>query len=116
MSSRFIDVSCYNDVNDLYLIANALITDYSSVFFDYAILNRPIFFYMYDRELYEKDVRGFYIDIDHDLPGPIFYDSHSLADALKSQDTVSHKGFNDRFNPYEDGYSADRVIAKILKG
>ncbi|AJR09519.1 teichoic acid biosynthesis protein F [Photobacterium gaetbulicola Gung47] len=114
--SRFVDVSTYNDVNDLYLISDALITDYSSVFFDYAILNRPIFFYMYDRAVYEKDVRGFYIDIDQDLPGPIFYDSHSLADALKSLKTVSHKPFNERFNPYEDGCSTDRVIEKILKG
>jgi CDP-glycerol glycerophosphotransferase len=114
-SSRFIDVSNYNDVNDLYLIADALITDYSSVFFDYSVLNRPIFFFMYDREVYEKEVRGFYIDIDQDLPGQIFYDSHSLSDALKSNVIVNHNSFNERFNPFEDGFSTTRVIEKIIK-
>ena len=48
-----LDVSSYDDINDLYLISDVLVTDYSSVFFDYANLNRPMIFYMYDRELYQ---------------------------------------------------------------
>ena len=48
-----------NDIKDLYVISDVLITDYSSVFFDYAILKRPMYFYMYDLESYASDLRGF---------------------------------------------------------
>ncbi len=53
------NVSDYPDINDLYLVADALITDYSSVFFDYAILGRPEIFYMDDLEDYRDTIRGF---------------------------------------------------------
>ena len=49
-----IDVSNYNDISELYLISDALITDYSSVMFDYGILKRPQFFFAYDIEKYDK--------------------------------------------------------------
>lgn len=114
-SDRFINVSNYNNVNDLYFISNILITDYSSVFFDYAILNRPIFFYMYDRDHYEKEARGFYLDIDNELPGPIINNKTLLANAIKSAKAEQkHQEFNLRFNPYSDGCSTERVIKRIL--
>ena len=50
----------YDDINDLYIVSDILITDYSSVFFDYAILQRPMLFYMYDMEEYRDVMRGFY--------------------------------------------------------
>ncbi|RIM56428.1 CDP-glycerol glycerophosphotransferase family protein, partial [Staphylococcus arlettae] len=55
-----IDVSHYDDISRLYLISDALITDYSSVMFDYGILKRPQFFFAYDIEKYDKNLRGFY--------------------------------------------------------
>ncbi|WP_036828564.1 CDP-glycerol glycerophosphotransferase family protein, partial [Photobacterium sanctipauli] len=110
----FKNVSDYDDVNDLYLISDMLITDYSSVFFDYAILERPIFFYMYDRQSYEDDVRGFYLNIDRDLPGPIYTDRISLANAIKSPSEINYDDFNLQFNPFEDGNSAKRVVEKFL--
>lgn len=61
------DVSKYNDINELYVISDMLITDYSSVFFDYANLKRPILFYMYDLDAYKNELRGFYIDLE-ELP------------------------------------------------
>ena len=57
------DVCDYDDIAELYLISDILITDYSSVFFDYANLKRPILFFTYDLEKYENVLRGFYIDI-----------------------------------------------------
>ena len=57
-----IDVSNYNDISELYLISDALITDYSSVMFDYGILKRPQFFFAYDIEKYDKGLRGFYMN------------------------------------------------------
>lgn len=67
------DVSQMDDINPLYLAADVLITDYSSVFFDYANLRRPILFFMYDYEQYKHEMRDFYFDI-HMLPGPVLMD------------------------------------------
>src|SRR5699024_6768720 len=65
------DFSDYEDVAELYLVSDILITDYSSVFFDYANLKRPILFFAYDLEKYRDQLRGFYIDIEKELPGPL---------------------------------------------
>src|SRR5699024_12693871 len=56
--------SLHEDILELYLIADMLITDYSSVFFDYAILQRPMLFYVYDIDTYRDQLRGFYIDFE----------------------------------------------------
>ncbi|MDE6292145.1 MAG: CDP-glycerol glycerophosphotransferase family protein, partial [Bacilli bacterium] len=65
-----INVSDYPDLNDLYIVSDMIITDYSSVFFDYANLKRPMLFYMYDLEIYKGNMRDFYFDLS-ELPGPI---------------------------------------------
>ena len=111
------DVSSYPDINDLYIASDILVTDYSSVFFDCSILERPIIFYMYDLEQYEGELRGFYLSLD-ELPGPIVRDEGSLikeiraADGWKANDT--YKNFVRKFNPYEDGCSSKRVLARII--
>ena len=64
------DVSKYDDICDLYIISDILITDYSSVFFDYANLKRPMLFYMYDLDEYKNNLRDFYISLS-ELPGLI---------------------------------------------
>ncbi|MCC3237541.1 CDP-glycerol glycerophosphotransferase family protein, partial [Pediococcus acidilactici] len=74
-----IDVSNYPDVADLYLAADVLVTDYSSVFFDYAYLKRPIVFFPYDYETYRDELRGFYLDYQKDLPGKIVYNEDELT-------------------------------------
>ncbi|MDN6572554.1 MAG: CDP-glycerol glycerophosphotransferase family protein, partial [Staphylococcus equorum] len=58
------------NINELYLISDLLITDYSSVMFDYAILQRPMLFYPYDMAHYKEKLRGFYLDYS-EVPGPI---------------------------------------------
>ncbi|MGA3513556.1 CDP-glycerol glycerophosphotransferase family protein, partial [Lactiplantibacillus plantarum] len=63
------DLSSYPNISDLYLVSDLLITDYSSGFFDYAYLQRPILFYPYDYHLYKDELRGFYLDYEKDLPG-----------------------------------------------
>ncbi len=62
------DVSNIDDINELYIIADILITDYSSVFFDYANLKKPIIFHMYDLEHYRDESNGFYFNIEEELP------------------------------------------------
>ena len=81
-----------------------LITDYSSVFFDYANLKRPILFYMYDFDEYKNKMRDFYLSID-ELPGPIIKDEKLLPgqiDKLMNNFTYDNKyiEFNSKFNPY----------------
>lgn len=66
------------DISSLYLIADVLVTDYSSVFYDYSVLKRPIYFYMYDIESYREELRGFYIDIYKDLPGKIYEEEEAM--------------------------------------
>lgn len=105
------------DISSLYLIADILITDYSSVFFDYAILKRPIYFYMYDLESYRDELRGFYLDIYQDLPGQIIEDENLLLEKIKLNAFDYNKldSFNLRFNNHEDGKVSKRVLEILLK-
>lgn len=105
------------DISPLYLIADVLVTDYSSVFFDYAILKRPIYFYMYDLDSYRDELRGFYLDIYRDLPGPIVEDENQLVKLINNEeyDFKRLEVFNRRFNNCEDGNASKRVIDILLK-
>lgn len=100
------------DISKLYIAADLLITDYSSVFFDYAILERPIYFYMYDKEEYGKQLRGFYLDVDKELPGEIVVTEDKLLQLIKSQryDFDKLKEFNKEFNSFQGGCSSRKVI------
>lgn len=113
------DVSKYESINDLYVVSDMLITDYSSVFFDYAILKRPMLFYMYDLEAYRDDIRGFYIDL-NELPGEIVGTEKELINSIKNINLSTfynekYKAFNDKFNYLDDGKVSHRVIEKIIK-
>ncbi|HEC2195460.1 TPA: CDP-glycerol glycerophosphotransferase family protein [Staphylococcus delphini] len=120
-----IDVSNYNDISKLYLISDCLITDYSSVMFDYGILKRPQFFFAYDIEKYDKNLRGFYIDYHKDLPGPIYTEPAALIEGLKQLDAVKAEykpridAFYNRFCSIENGrasqYIGDMIYNEIQK-
>ncbi|MBR3149937.1 MAG: CDP-glycerol glycerophosphotransferase family protein [Eubacterium sp.] len=120
VSDFAVDVSSYNNVNDLYIISDILITDYSSVFFDYANLKRPILFYMYDLDTYQNNTRDFYISLD-ELPGPIIKEADELSDAIGNIDSISeqykekYKAFNDKFNYLDDADSSKRVVETCIK-
>ena len=95
-----------------------LITDYSSVFFDYANLKRPIVFYMYDFEEYRDELRGFYIDI-KELPGKITKTETELIEAIDNTKEFiydeKYRKFNEKFNYLDDGQAAKRVVEKLIK-
>ena len=105
------------DISNLYLIADILVTDYSSVFFDYAILKRPIYFYMYDLDSYRDELRGFYLDIYHELPGEVIEDETILLNKIKMNNFDFNKltKFNQRFNNHEDGNASKRVLDILFK-
>ncbi|GAA3731345.1 CDP-glycerol glycerophosphotransferase family protein [Salinicoccus jeotgali] len=110
------DVSGYDDVSELYLISDMLITDYSSVFFDYANLKRPILFFTYDLEKYKDQLRGFYIDMETELPGPLLKDNDELFEAVENIDQIvadyeeRYEAFYDRFCSWDDGRAAEKVV------
>jgi CDP-glycerol glycerophosphotransferase len=113
------DVSQVDDINELYIISDVLITDYSSVFFDFANLVRPILFYMPDYENYKHNLRDFYLALD-DLPGPVFHNQQDLVKELVSlpmHDTEYRNkitAFNRIYNYLEDGKASERVVKTIF--
>lgn len=108
------------DINELYVISDILITDYSSVFFDYAILKRPIYFYMYDLKEYEENLRGFYLDINNDLPGDIITNEFDLLEAILDNKNYLMKNynklisFNKIYNKLQDGKCCKKAVDKII--
>lgn len=115
------DVSAVDDINQLYVVSDALITDYSSVFFDYANLGRPMIFYMYDREYYKNKLRGFYLDVET-LPGDIVETDAALVDRLKhlpeyvQKHQSSYEKFNKTYTYLDNGQSSRKVIDIIFGG
>ena len=106
-----------SDMNDLYGISDLLMTDYSSVFFDYSILKRPIIFYMYDLDDYKGKLRDFYIDLS-ELPGEIVKTDKELVLEVEKSKKFSYnkkyKAFNDKFTYLEDGEATRRVVEEIF--
>ncbi len=120
MEDFVFNVSKYNDIAELYLISDICITDYSSVFFDYANLRRPILFFTYDLEKYRDVLRGFYISIEDDVPGPLLFTNEEIADAVKNIDKVNeqyaqrYEEFYNRFCCFDDGHASQRVVERVF--
>lgn len=107
------------DISDLYLVSDMLITDYSSVMFDYCILDRPMFFFMYDLESYRDELRGFYFDVLKEIPGPISKKTDELIKDIKEYDSQifqsKYAAFKNKYVKYDDGKASKRVIDRILE-
>lgn len=115
-NNQIIDVSKHDDISELFIISDILITDYSSTFFDFANLKRPIIFHMYDYDTYLNDTRGVYQEVLNDLPGTITKDEMSLIEAIKENkvsDNIEY--FNNKYCLYDDGNASKRVIKEIIK-
>jgi len=114
------DVSKVQDIRELYVISDMLITDYSSVFFDYANLKRPMLFYVYDIGEYRDVLRGFYFDIEKEAPGPLVYSTEEIVKKIlqwKEQGfplPASFQRFYENFCYLDDGKATERVVKRIL--
>jgi len=114
-----IDASGVSDVNDLYAVSDVLITDYSSVLFDYANIGRPMVFFMYDLDTYATGMRGFYFDL-AELPGPVVTSQDALVEAVRASgdadpDTAErYRLFQERFTYLDDGHASDRVLGRVM--
>ena len=108
------------DVNELLSFVDVLLTDYSSVFFDFLQTRKPIIFYAYDREQYRQE-RGFYLDLE-DMPGPICETIEEVIESIHTSENNKDKyanKFDDsikEFAQLEDGKSTDRLIDIIFNG
>ena len=120
MKTSIIDLSDYDDVADLYLISDILITDYSSVFFDFAHSQRPILFYVPDFEKYAS-FRGLYSEVKENLPGPEIYDNDELINCIKNINDVEiqykdkYDAFYNKFCGIGHGTASEEVINAIFE-
>ncbi|MGW6359815.1 bifunctional glycosyltransferase/CDP-glycerol:glycerophosphate glycerophosphotransferase [Streptomyces sp. NPDC055092] len=120
-AGRLIDVSGHASVESLCLAADALVTDYSSLMFDYANLDRPIVIHADDWEAYEAS-RGTYFDLRAFPPGAVARSEDELIDIFAtghwrgSRSAQLRAAFRRRFCPYDDGRAAERVVRHVVLG
>ncbi|WP_328736094.1 CDP-glycerol glycerophosphotransferase family protein [Streptomyces bobili] len=120
-SGRIIDVTAHRSSEDVCLAADALITDYSSIMFDYANLDRPIVVYADDWDVY-TETRGVYFDLLAAPPGPVARTPGELARVFADGSYASAASrslrniFRARFCQFDDGRAAERVVRRVLLG
>ncbi|MFD6878121.1 MULTISPECIES: CDP-glycerol glycerophosphotransferase family protein [unclassified Streptomyces] len=120
VAGRVIDVSRHHDVTPLLALADGLITDYSSVMFDYAVLDRPMLFFAYDYDAYATDIRGTYFDLKEKAPGPVVSTADELMQAVAAFDEADAKyaearqRFLTEFGEYDRGDAARRIVEKFF--
>ena len=113
---KYIDVSDFESEQELMLISDMLITDYSSIMIEYAILNRPIIFFTYDLEDYLANERGFYYNFKTTVPGPIVYSSDELINIIHDDDFDRSRisEFAKTQLDVIDGKSSERIVDFLL--
>ncbi|MEG7379437.1 CDP-glycerol glycerophosphotransferase family protein [Bacillus subtilis] len=114
------DLSMYKDIRELYFVSDILITDYSSVFFDFGSLKKPIIFFVPDIDIYRDKLRGFYYNFESEAPGPLLM---TTEEVIKSVDDVGNFAYstNDKYQKFhskfcylEAGESTKRVVKKLF--
>lgn len=117
---RVIDVTGFPDTSRLLLAADALITDYSSVMFDFSVTGKPLYFLVPDMEHYRGELRGFYFDLEAHAPGPVVRSQDELVEAVRAGDAAAYAeryaAWREKFNARDDGRAAERVVARLLDG
>nr|WSX51887.1 bifunctional glycosyltransferase family 2 protein/CDP-glycerol:glycerophosphate glycerophosphotransferase [Streptomyces sp. NBC_00974] len=120
VAGRVVDVSKHHDITPLLALADGLITDYSSVMFDYAVLDRPMLFFAYDYEKYATDIRGTYFDLKEKAPGPVVATADELFQAVAAFDEADAKyaearqRFLAEFGEYDRGDAARQIVEKFF--
>ena len=119
-----VDATGYPDLAELLLVADVLITDYSSVMFDWLTTGRPVVFFTPDLAHYSNELRGFYFDLAAEAPGPLTVTAEETLDRVRAAlaDPVAalapyrerHAAWQARFVPFDDGGAGDRVVARMI--
>lgn len=114
---RFIQVDATEDVNELLLISDLLITDYSSIPFEYCLLNKPMVFFAYDLHEYITE-RGIWENYEEFVPGPVVFSTEELEQAIQTElSTPSHRKVNyfcATWNMYSNGSSSKHLIDYVM--
>ncbi|GCD45440.1 bifunctional glycosyltransferase family 2 protein/CDP-glycerol:glycerophosphate glycerophosphotransferase [Streptomyces paromomycinus] len=119
---KVIDVTGYHDITPLLQLADGMITDYSSVMFDYALLDRPMLFFAYDYEEYANEARGTYFDLKEKAPGPVLETAEELfaaIEGLKAADDghrEARRRFTAEFGEYDQGDAARQIVGRFFGG
>jgi CDP-glycerol glycerophosphotransferase len=114
------NVTAYPDITDLFAITDVLITDYSSVMFDFAVTGRPMLFFTYDLASYRDKLRGFYFDFEAEAPGPLLATSDEVLSAAASAGEIaagyrdSYQAFAAKYCPLDDGKAGARVCDRLF--
>ena len=111
------DVSKYDNINELYAISDVLISDYSSAFFDFSILEKPMLCYAFDYEEYSCN-RGLYIDIEKEMPCGVDYSEASLIQHIVELDLEDAskrvKQFKNKYVP-NAGNATNIMVDKLIE-
>jgi CDP-glycerol glycerophosphotransferase len=114
------NVTTYPDISELLLVSDVLVTDYSSVMFDFAPTGRPMLFFTYDLDLYRDNLRGFYFDFEAEAPGPLLATSEEVLAAIGNIDSAAgryhaaYQKFTEKFCPLDDGKAGARACDRIF--
>jgi len=116
MKDFVLDVNEEN-INDLMIASDILITDYSSVIFEYALLKKPMIFFAYDYENYKENLRNFYYPFEEFVPGPIVKTTEEILTELQNDEFSMNKveEFSKKFCDFTDGKSSERFVNRFLK-
>jgi CDP-glycerol glycerophosphotransferase len=114
------DANHVEKIEDLFAITDVLITDYSSVMFDFALTGKPMVFFAYDLDEYTKEDRGSYFKIEDEAPGALAKTTAEVIDAVKasgvqnSADSARTEAFIKKYLTYETPYSAEKVFDAVF--
>ena len=117
LRQRVFDFSLYDDLNPLLAVADVLITDYSSIIFEYCVLEKPMIFYAYDYEDFKANQRGFYESYEEFVPGPIAYSQEALERILIEDDYNLNqvREFKKEQYRYLDGKATNRLLENVFE-
>lgn len=112
-----VDVCDYGNVTELMRLCDFLITDYSSICMDFAIQDKPVYFYAFDLDRYERD-RSFYFDYESYVPGPVAKDFQTLLNLINStvSETYRKRRYDFNYSNFgtPDGKAAERIVDRII--
>lgn len=120
LKHKLVDVSNWSNVNDVIAASDLFVTDYSSLMFDVSAANVPLAFFVPDLAGYRDHERGFTFDFAEDAPGPLLETPDQLLnavehlDALQAEYSERYGAWRKRFNTYDDGSAAERVVSRLI--
>jgi CDP-glycerol glycerophosphotransferase len=115
------DVSDFPDVTALLLAADVLVTDYSSLLFDFASTRKPIVLFTPDLETYRDEIRGLSLDLEAVAPGPLLRTTAEVAEALRDTESLAatyrerYERFVESYCSLSDGQAASRVVERVFR-